>query len=250
MPFVDFVSIDQALKISLFIPCFIDQLLPHVGVAMVNVLERLGHTVDYPEGQTCCGQPAFNMGYEDQARQVARHFLQTFSGADLIGVPSASCTTMVRVFYPELFADRAELEQASQVAERTFEFSELLVDQLKVTDVGATLRGKATFHDGCHGLRELGIKSAPRALLQNVNGLELIEMDEAESCCGFGGTFSVKFPQISTTMADVKLHSCQRTGADYVVSCDPSCLMQLQGYFDRQKQPFRCLHLAEVLDSQ
>ncbi len=235
------------LNISLFIPCFIDQLMPHVGIAMVNVLERLGHQVDHPAGQTCCGQPAFNTGYENEARSVAQHFLHTFANADLIAVPSASCTTMIRVFYPELFAERPELELAQQVASRTFEFSELLVDRLNVTDVGAKLVGTATFHDGCHGLRELGIKSGPRTLLQHVTGLELVEMGEAESCCGFGGTFAVKFPQISTSMANVKLESCQQTGADYVVSCDPSCLMQLQGYFERQKYPAKCLHLAEVL---
>jgi L-lactate dehydrogenase complex protein LldE len=217
---------------------------------MVNVLERMGHQVDYPEGQTCCGQPAFNMGYEDRAREVAQHFVTTFEHTDLIAVPSASCTTMVRVFYPELFRDRPELEKVKAIAERTFEFSELLVDRLDISDVGAKLSGTATFHDGCHGLRELGIKTAPRKLLDHVEGLQLVEMDEAESCCGFGGTFSVKFPQISTSMADVKLQSCLRTKADYVVSCDPSCLMQLQGFFEKQKQSIRCLHLAEVLDSR
>lgn len=224
--------------------------MPHIGIAMVNVLQRLGHDVDYPPGQTCCGQPPFNTGYHDEARTVARHFLNTFADADMVAVPSASCTTMIRVFYPELFEGHTEMNLVDQVTSRTFEFSELLVDQLGVTDVGARLNGTATFHDGCHGLRELGLKSGPRTLLQHVEGLKLVEMEEAESCCGFGGTFSVKFPQISTSMADVKLQSVQQTGADFVVSCDPSCLMQLQGYFQKQNQTTRCLHLAEVLASQ
>jgi L-lactate dehydrogenase complex protein LldE len=157
---------------------------------------------------------------------------------------------MIKVFYPELF-DGGPLETlAHSVGSRTFEFSQLLVDELGVTDVGAVMNGRATFHDGCHGLRELKIKRAPRVLLEHVQGLELIEMTEAESCCGFGGTFAVKFPQVSTAMAQVKAQSIAQTEAPLVVSNDPSCLMQIQGYLDRQKQPVRCLHLAEVLASR
>ena len=217
---------------------------------MVNVLERLGHEVDYPESQTCCGQPAFNSGYFKEARNVADHFLRTFADCDLIAVPSGSCTAMVRKFYPELFQDSGRLEEVNRIAERTFEFSELLVDKLGVSDVGAALEGTATYHDGCHGLRELGVKDAPRKLLQHVRGLELIEMDEAESCCGFGGSFAVKFPQISTAMTQVKLGSATQTKAEYLISGDPSCLMQISGYFSRQESPMKCLHLAEVLDRQ
>ena len=202
---------------------------PQIGIAMVNVLERLGHEVDYPEGQTCCGQPAFNMGYNDQACGVAKHFLKTFANCECIVVPSGSCAAMVRVFYQQLFADSEFANEAAQIAGRLFEFSEFLVDRLGLTDVGASLAGSATYHDGCHGLRELGIQTAPRTLLNNVTGLNLVEMDEAQSCCGFGGTFSVKFPQISTSMAEVKLESARRTNADYVISGDPSCLMQLAG---------------------
>ena len=238
------------MKISLFIPCYVDQLSPNVGIAMVNVLERLGHQVDYPENQTCCGQPAFNSGYFNDARKVADHFLNTFSDCELIGVPSGSCTAMVRNFYPELYQDTDRAEQVKQLSERVFEFSELLVDKLGVTDVGARLAGSATYHDGCHGLRELGIKDAPRRLLENVEGLSLIEMDESESCCGFGGSFAVKFPQISTAMTQVKLGSATQTQADYLISGDPSCLMQINGYFSREKSPIQCLHLAEVLDRQ
>ena len=215
---------------------------------MVNILERLGHQVDYPSGQTCCGQPAFNSGYFQEARDVADHFVKTFSNCDLIGVPSGSCTAMVRKFYPELYQDTDRSEEVGQLAERVFEFSELLVDKLGITDVGATLAGTATYHDGCHGLRELGIKDAPRKLLENVKGLSIVEMDESQSCCGFGGTFAVKFPQISTAMAQVKLGSAKQTNADFLVSGDPSCLMQIKGYFGRQKSPIECLHIAEVLD--
>lgn len=215
---------------------------------MVNVLERLGHEVDYPEGQTCCGQPAFNSGYFKESRQVADHFLRTFSNCDLIGVPSGSCTAMVRKFYPELYQDDERFEEVQSLASRVYEFSELLVEKLGVTDVGAKLQGSATYHDGCHGLRELGIQEAPRKLLANVQGLSLVEMDEAQSCCGFGGSFAVKFPQISTAMTQVKLGSAAQTNADYLVSGDPSCLMQIGGYFQREKSPIQCLHLAEVLD--
>lgn len=238
------------MKISLFAPCFVDQFFPHVAMAVANVLERLGHEVDVPTQLTCCGQPAFNTGYQGEAKKVAEHTLRALEHSDLVVLPSGSCTTMIRVFYPELFEGAPLAELAEQVASKTYEFSELLVEKLQVTDVGAKFDARATFHDGCHGLRELGIQSAPRTLLENVAGLELVEMKEAQSCCGFGGTFAVKFPQISTAMVEVKSGSIAETEADIVVSNDPSCLMQIQGYLDRQKQTTRCLHLAEVLASQ
>lgn len=235
------------MKISLFIPCYVDQLSPHIGIAMVSVFEQLGIAVDYPSGQTCCGQPAFNSGYFKEASQVAEHFLNTFENADKIVVPSGSCAAMIRKFYPEIFENSNHIDRAHEIADRTFEFSELLVDDLGIEDVGAKLKGTATYHDGCHGLRELGIHDAPRKLLAKVKGLELVEMDEAQSCCGFGGTFAVKFPQISTAMTEVKLGSATKTEADFLVSADPSCLMQISGYFKRQKSAIECLHLAEVL---
>lgn len=238
------------MKISLFAPCFVDQFFPHVAMSVVEVLERLGHDVDVPRGLTCCGQPAFNSGYHDEAKLVAKHTLRELEHCDLVVLPSGSCTTMLRVFYPEMFADSTHADLAKRVADKSFEFSELLVDQLSVTDVGARLTGRATFHDGCHGLRELRIQSAPRQLLEQVEGLELVEMKEAQSCCGFGGTFAVKFPQISTAMVEVKADSIAEAAADIVVSNDPSCLMQIQGYLSRNKRPTRCLHLAEVLASR
>lgn len=238
------------MRVSLFIPCFIDSLYPHVGMAIVQVLERLGHTIDYPEGQTCCGQPPFNSGYWDEARSVASRQLKVFADSEVVVSASGSCGAMFRKFYPELFHGHAEEAAAKALSAKTYEFSEFLVDKLGVRDVGARLDGRATFHDGCHGMRELGIKTAPRELLREVRGLELVEMGEGEACCGFGGTFAVKFPQISTAMAEVKCGSILETKAEYVISNDSSCLMQIQGWLNRNVGTVKCLHLAEVLAQQ
>jgi L-lactate dehydrogenase complex protein LldE len=235
------------VKVSLFIPCFIDQFYPQVGVSMVQVLERLGCEVDYPEGQTCCGQPAFNSGYWDQARAVAEHSLEIFAESEVIVSASGSCGAMMRVFYPDLFKETAHHFEALNMAPKIHEFSEFLVNVLGVKDVGARFSGTVTFHDGCHGLRELGIKTEPRELLGHVKGLSLVEMADTETCCGFGGTFAVKFPAISTAMGEVKCANVLATKADYVISNDSSCLMQIQGLLDRQGNKVRCLHLAEVL---
>lgn len=233
--------------VTLLIPCYVDQYFPRIGVSIVELLEKLGHEVRYPEQFTCCGQPPFNAGCYKDARPVARMCIELFEGADVIVVPSGSCAAMVKVFYAHLFDDPGDKQLAEALAGKVWEFSEFLVDKLGVTDLGAEFAGRATFHDGCHGLRELGVKSQPRRLLENVRGLELIEMDECETCCGFGGAFSVKFPQVSTSMAQVKVQSVERTGAHVVISNDPSCLMHLSGYLDRLGHKTRCLHLAEVL---
>ena len=225
------------MRVGLFIPCFIDQLFPQVGIAMVTVLRRLKVDVDYPAAQTCCGQPAFNTGYWDEARQLAQRYREIFTGYDAVVCPSGSCTAMVRNFYPELGVE----------APVTYEFAEFLVKQLGVTDVGAKFPAKVTYHDACHSLRELRLKDEPRQLLRHVRGLELVEMNEAETCCGFGGTFSVKFPQISYAMDEVKCLSIQQTKADYVVSTDSSCLMQIASYLQSHKLPVKIIHLAEVL---
>lgn len=238
------------MRITLFVPCFIDSLYPHVAIAMVQVLERLGHEVVYPENQTCCGQPPFNSGFWDEARAVARNQLEVFADAEVVVSGSGSCGAMMKVFYPELFKDTPQLDAARALSAKTWEFSEFLVNKLGVRDVGAKFDGKVTFHDGCHGLRELGTKAAPRELLRHVQGLELVEMGEAESCCGFGGMFAVKYPQISTAMAEVKCNSILETSAEYVVSNDSSCLMQIAGYLHRNSpRSIRSLHLAEVLAS-
>lgn len=235
------------MKVSLFIPCFVDQFYPQVGVGMIKVLERLGCEVDYPPNQTCCGQPPFNSGYWDEARAVGECALKTFADSEIIVSASGSCSAMMKVFYPELFKATRHEAEALRLASRVREFSEFLVKVLGVHDVGAKFPGTATFHDGCHGLRELGIREEPRELLRHVRGLKLVEMTEAETCCGFGGTFSVKFPAISTAMGEVKCGSIVETGADYVISNDSSCLMQIQGLLDRRGEKVRCLHLAEVL---
>ncbi|HUE37627.1 MAG TPA: (Fe-S)-binding protein [Candidatus Acidoferrum sp.] len=235
------------MKISLFIPCFVDQFYPQVGMSIAQVLERLGHTVDYPEAQTCCGQPAFNSGYWDEARTMAERQIAVFRDAENVVIASGSCGAMVKVFYPELFHGHPREAEAKALAAKTFEFSDFLVNKLGVVNVGAKFSGKATFHDGCHGLRELGSKKPPRQLLENVKGLELVEMKEAETCCGFGGTFAVKFPMISTAMGEVKCASIAETGAEFVISNDSSCLMQIRGVLDKQGKSTKTLHLAEVL---
>jgi L-lactate dehydrogenase complex protein LldE len=236
------------MRVSILIPCYVDLYQPQVGFSVVQVLERLGHTVDYPLDFHCCGQPPFNGGCDRDARAVARDVLRLYQDAEVVVVPSGSCAAMVRKFYPELLKDEQDmLAQAKAMAEKTFEFSEFLRGRLHVYDVGARLKAKATFHDGCHGMRELGIHSAPRELLAHVRDLELVEMDEAATCCGFGGMFSVKFPQISTAMVEVKSAAIARTTADTLISNDPSCLLHLEGYYRQQNQPLRCLHLAEVL---
>lgn len=235
------------MKISLFIPCYVDAFYPQAGMSVVRVLERLGHEVHYPRGLTCCGQPPFNSGYWDEARHVAARTLKLFRRAEVVVIPSGSCGAMLKVFYPELFKDTPRHQETLELSAKTWEFSDFLVNKLGVTDVGARFPHRVTWHDGCHGLRELGIKSEPRQLLAQVRDLELMEMSEAETCCGFGGAFAVKFGSISTAMGEVKNASALQTGADFMVSNDSSCLMHLQGLLDRQNQPLKSLHLAEVL---
>ena len=238
------------MKVTLFIPCFIDLFYPQVGVAMARILERLGHTVVCPEGPACCGQPAFNTGYWDESREVAIKVLESLQGAEVVVIASGSCGAMMKVFYPELFAGTKHETMARELAPKCYEFSAFLVNKLGVTDLGARFPHKVTFHDGCHGLRELNNKRPPRELMAKVRGLELVEMGAAETCCGFGGTFSAKFPMISTAMGEVKCASALETNAEYIVSCDSSCLMQIQGLIDRQHKPIKTIHLAEILIQQ
>jgi L-lactate dehydrogenase complex protein LldE len=241
----------MAKRVSLFVTCMVDQLFPQTGMAMAQVIERLGYAVDFPEDQTCCGQPAFNSGYRAEARTVARHFLKTFEASECVVAPSGSCTAMVTHHYAELFHKEPEtLARVRALAARVWEFSTFLTEVAGVEDVGARFPETVTFHDGCHGLRELGIRSAPRRLLAHVRGLELREMQPAEECCGFGGTFAVKFPELSTAMTRTKIEAIERTGARAVVSLDPSCLMQIQGALSRAGSSIRTLHLAEVLASR
>jgi L-lactate dehydrogenase complex protein LldE len=240
----------MAERVSLFVTCVVDQLFPNIGLAMAAVLERLGYRVDFPEKQTCCGQPAFNNGYWSEARAIARHFVETFENCEQIVAPSGSCTAMVVNHFAELFRkDPPMLERVEALRRRVWEFSAFLTDIAGVEDVGARFDGVVTFHDGCHALRELGIRVGPRRLLEHVRGLELRELQPAGECCGFGGTFSVKFDELSRSMAAAKVDAILRTGAGAVVSADPSCLMQIRGALARAGAPVRTLHLAEVLAS-
>jgi L-lactate dehydrogenase complex protein LldE len=241
----------MARRLSLFVTCIVDQLFPKVGLAMADVLERAGWQLDFPEGQTCCGQPAFNSGYHAEARVVARHLLTVFRDSEYIVVPSGSCTSMITHHYEDLFQKEPEwLALARQVKSRVHEFSRFLLEVAGVEDVGARLDEVVTYHDSCHALRELGVKEGPRRLLSHVRGLELREMSISEECCGFGGTFSVKFPGTSGGMVRTKVESIVATGANVVVSVDSSCLMQLQGAISRAGLPIRAMHLAEVLASR
>jgi L-lactate dehydrogenase complex protein LldE len=235
------------MTVTLFVPCFVDLLYPRVAISMVQILERLGHRVEFPETLTCCGQPAFNSGFWQEARAVAGKVLEQLQEAEVVVIASGSCGAMLKVFCPELFARTQLAEAARRLAAKCFEFSDFLVTRLGVTDVGARFPAKVTFHDGCHGLRELGKKKPPRELLGRVRDLTLLEMKEAETCCGFGGTFAAKFPMISTAMGEVKCVSALETGADYLVSNDSSCLMQIQGVLDRQGSRVKTVHLAELL---
>ena len=235
------------MKISLFIPCYIDLFYPQVGLSVVRIFEHLGHEIDFDEGMVCCGQPAFNAGYWPEAKEVASKVVERLSDKEIVVVPSGSCATMIRVFYRELFAGSRQEETVKQLALRTYEFSEFLVDKLGVIDLGSRFQASATFHDGCHGLRELGVRTQPRALLQQVKDLSLIEMEDPTTCCGFGGLFAVKFPMISTAMGETKCGLAAKTGADYLISNDSSCLMHLEGLLKRSGSKMKALHLAEVL---
>ena len=235
------------MTVTLFIPCFVDLMFPRVGISIVQIFEKLGHTVAYPEELTCCGQPAFNSGYWDEARTVAVPVLQRLKNAEAVVIASGSCGAMLKVFYPELFAGTEHAPAAKALAAKCYEFSDFLVTKLGVTDLGARFPAKVTFHDGCHGLRELGNKKPARALLAKVRDLQLVEMHDAETCCGFGGTFAAKFPMISTAMGEVKCASAFETGAEYIVSNDSSCLMQVQGLLSREGSKMKTIHLAEIL---
>lgn len=234
-------------KVQLFIPCFVDQLYPQTGFNMIKVLEKAGCEVSYNLSQTCCGQPAFNAGFWDDSRDVCNKFLADFNKDNYIVAPSASCVGFVRNYYGKIFENSPELSKAKAIGSKIFELSEFLVKILGVTNFNARLEAKATYHDSCAGLRECKIKNEPRQLLANVTGLELTELQDVETCCGFGGTFAVKFEPISIAMAEQKVDHALATGAQYLISTDLSCLMHLQGYIDNKGYSLQTLHLADVL---
>jgi L-lactate dehydrogenase complex protein LldE len=234
-------------KVSLFIPCFVDQLVPEVGIDTARVLRRAGCEVDFPEAQTCCGQPAFNTGYWGEARAVAERFLDVFRSADAVVCPSGSCTTMVRNFYAELLKGTKSGEEAASMGKRVFEFSEFMVNVLGILDVGASFPHSVVFHDACHGLRELRLREEPRELLRRVRDIQLVEMPSPEECCGFGGTFAVKFGMISAAMGDAKAGNAEASRAEYLASTDPSCLLHIDGILRRRGSGVRTIHLASIL---
>jgi L-lactate dehydrogenase complex protein LldE len=214
---------------------------------MIKVLEKAGCTVSYNASQTCCGQPAFNAGFWDEAKSVCTKFIKDFKSSDFIVTPSASCAGFVRNYYSKLFENSSLHNDVKDISKRIYEFSEFMVNILKVENVGASLTGKATYHDSCAGLRECKIKEEPRKLLANVRGLSITEMNDVETCCGFGGTFAVKFEAISIGMGEQKVEHALATGADYLISTDHSCLMHLQGYIKHKGYKLQTMHLADVL---
>ena len=237
------------MRVSLFITCLVDQLWPSVGTSAVEVLRRAGCAVSFDERQTCCGQPAFNTGYRGEARALARRFIEIFEDAkaDFIVSPSGSCTAMAHHFH-QLFADDERWRaRAEAIAARTYEFGSFLVNVLGVEDVGASFRGRVTWHDACHGLRDLNVREEPRRLLRHVRGAEFVELPGADVCCGFGGTFSVKYPEISVAILDNKLAAIEQAQVRAVVSGDASCLMQIGGRLTRNNSSVRTMHLAELL---
>ena len=241
------------LQVNLFIPCFVDQVYPETGINMVKVLESVGCKVQYNPGQTCCGQPAYNAGFFDEAAKVAQKFLFDF-GTDTfhyIVAPSASCVGMVKNSYTRLFTqlgDEEALRNHEKIKGRIFELSDFLVNVVKVERIaGAHYEGKVALHDSCSALRECGLYHEPRKLLQNVKGLELVPLPDSESCCGFGGTFAIKFEAISVGMAEQKVRHAIDAGADTIVSTDPSCLMHLEAFAKKAKLPIKVMHIADIL---
>lgn len=231
------------MRVALFVPCFVDLLVPEVGLATARVLRRVGCEVLYPKGQTCCGQPALNAGYHDEARRLARRHLEVLAAAepDAVVAPSGSCVAALRV------EGRERLGLRHPLLERTYELSEFLVDVLEATDLGATFPARVAWHDACHPLRELGIRDAPRRLLAAVRGLDLAEPAHAEECCGFGGTFAVKEPGVSSGIGRRKVRALEATGAAFVASTEPSCLLQIRGLLRRSGSRLATVHLAEIL---
>jgi L-lactate dehydrogenase complex protein LldE len=235
------------MNVQLFIPCFIDQLYPDTAFNMIKVLEKTGCSVTYNTSQTCCGQPAFNAGFWDEAKSVCTKFIKDFNGSDYIVAPSASCVGFIRNYYAKLFDNSSLHHEVADLGRRTYEFSEFMVKILQIENVGAALKGKATYHDSCAGLRECRIKTEPRKLLSHVKGLEITEMNDVETCCGFGGTFAIKFEAISVAMGEQKVDNALATGADYLISTDHSCLMHLGGYIKHKGYKLQTMHLADVL---
>jgi L-lactate dehydrogenase complex protein LldE len=238
------------LTISLFITCYNDTLFPETGKAVVSVLERLGHKVEFPVAQSCCGQMHYNTGYQRQAVPMMKHFLETFADAEAVCIPSSSCVAMMRDHYPKMAAQTGSAEAVKEVDDllaRIFEFSELLVDKLKVIDVGAFYPHTVTLHSSCHSLRSLKVGDKPERLLRGVGGLTLIDLPDREQCCGFGGTFAIKNAEVSAAMLSDKVYGVLSTRAEVCTAIDNSCLMHIGGALSRERTGVKCVHLAEIL---
>jgi L-lactate dehydrogenase complex protein LldE len=244
------------MKVSLFIPCLVDQFLPEIGEATARLLVRLGARVDYDPRQTCCGQPLINAGRTDEARRAALHFIEVFGKEERVVAPSGSCVHTVKVHYPELLAGTPAHKKALGLAEKVWELSDFIVNVMGVTDVGADFGAggmtpqappKVTFHHSCHVRRGLGIREEPRVLLDNVRGIEVVPLVDEDVCCGFGGEFSVGFPEVSAAMVEDKVNKTVATGAEYLVLSEPGCILNIRGYINRRGIPIRVIHTAELL---
>lgn len=237
------------MKASIFITCIVDNFYPQVGESMVRILEKVGVKLDFPEGQVCCGQPALNTGYWDDTREVAKTLLEAFKDSEHVVAPSGSCVAAIREYYPILFKeDPKYLPMAQDLVKKIHEFSEFMVKVVKVTDLGARFPYKVTYHASCHGNRLLGVTPHVKKLLAEIKDMELQELPHAETCCGFGGTFSVKQPEISEAMVDEKIHHIKETGAEVVTAIDMGCLMNIEGRLRKEGSKIRALHLAQLLD--
>lgn len=239
-------------NVQLFVTCLVDTFYPETAEAIVSILRRSGVSVDFPAAQTCCGQPQFNAGLRRDARQMAKHMIRTFEGSQgEIVSPSGSCVHMIRHNYPELFADDPDwLPQAQSLARRIFEFTEYMVDVLGVTDLGARWEGAVTYHPSCHLSRGLGIDRQPRALLASVKGAQIVDLPEAQDCCGFGGIFSVAHPELSAEFLKRKISNLEKTQVPTLVVADTGCIMHIAGGLHRQKKPQKVIHIAEVLNNR
>ena len=238
-------------NVQLFVTCIIDTLYPEIGEAVVRVLKKTGVNVEFPAGQTCCGQPAFNAGMRSEARKMAEHTIQVFedSPGDIV-IPSGSCTGMVIHGYQELFADDPEwLKRSQHLADRTFELTQYLVDVLEIIDLNSNFSGKITYHPSCHLLRDAGIDRQPRTLLEKVQGAEFHPLPKSEECCGFGGLFSIEHPEISKEMLERKISNVVSSGAETLVACDAGCMAHISGGLHRRNIDRGVLHIAEILAS-
>jgi L-lactate dehydrogenase complex protein LldE len=238
------------MKVSLFITCLADVFYPGVGKDVVEILERHGCEIDFPENQTCCGQPAYNSGYHKETIDVAKHMIETFNHSDYVVTPSGSCAAMIHEYVHLFKKEPIWKNKALDLKNKTYEFTQFLVDVLKIEDVGANLPVKATYHTSCHMTRLLGVKDAPMKLLENVKDLEFTSLPNKEICCGFGGTFSVKMVPISEQMVNEKIEHIEETGAEVLIGADCGCIMNIGGRIERQGKPIKVMHIAQVLNSK